>query len=160
MAEPPGHLEVEDANRGAKVSGATCVPEVSRLCILEGSREHTCPLELSHPGKMKGGSGVAVEVAMGGEGHLPGEEGWVCSAPAKKGEADGVAHTAQVEQCWPPRKRKPWRAGLLPPTTAGLRHVGWPGGRVGGVERHPHALTFCSSFSPGKESGLARSLPH
>lgn len=45
LAEPPGHLEVGDANHGAKVSGATRVLEVSGLYMLEGIMEHTCPLE-------------------------------------------------------------------------------------------------------------------
>lgn len=85
LAEPPGHLEVEDANRGAKVSGATCVLEVSRLCILEGSREHTCPLELSHPGKMKGGSGVAVEVAVGEKAICRGRRAG-CALPKRRKE--------------------------------------------------------------------------
>lgn len=45
----------------------------------------------------------------------------MCSGPERKGEADGVGQKAQVKQCWPPRKRKQWRAGLLQRTAPGLK---------------------------------------
>ncbi|CAK6431900.1 unnamed protein product [Pipistrellus nathusii] len=97
---------------------------------------------------MQGGRRVGHGSCHGEEGRLQREEGWVCSLPLR-GKEKLMGQKAQVKQRWPPRKRKQRRAGLLQPTTAGLGHVWWPGGLVGGVEA-PTCLHLLLILLPGK----------
>lgn len=148
---PPGHLEVGDANHGAKVSR---VLEVSGLHTLEGIMEHTCPRSLPGPSTIA----LAMEVVMGKKAVCSGRRAG-CALPMrgkeklmerdKKPRSNSAGH--------PERESNREQASRSKLPRAHGTYGGQAGWWVG--SRHPHAFIFCSSFSLGKGSRLARSLP-